>query len=107
MEGDEDAHPRSPRICVQYGCVESRDQLWSILYEVKRFANKVGKFHTPASTLVKSSTLVPESGSVDVSTVVEENARKNSRCHDRQCDRVAKLRSIMPIASAHPASSLS
>lgn len=49
----------------------------------KELQVKLRGTHTPANTLVKSSTLVPESGNVGVSGA-DENVRRNCRCHDLQ-----------------------
>jgi hypothetical protein len=84
--------------------VVSRDQLHSITFQ--DIEGMLVGVHTPARTLVKSSILVPESGSVGVSAA-DENVRKNCCCHDRQLSLVAKLRSMMSIIVAQRPSGLS
>lgn len=51
------AYPRSPRICVQYGWIECQQAVQT----------QSARSHTPANTLVISSTLIPASGSVATS----------------------------------------
>lgn len=78
------AYPRSPRICVQYGWVYVSTPLYvNILYSQlgKRFS------HTPANTLVMSSTLTPVKGPSVSVEAVEAKHRWGDRLGPRQRSR--------------------